>query len=1054
MIFRLLFALVVGLSWVVNVRAAENKADLKVAVIDLGGHENLQLVLQDRLTHMEGLIVLDRQDLKGLSSTLLSQDLFSPENITRSGSMLGANGILFLSGTPESVRATLVAVEPGLILASFIQSDPKQKLEGLVQTVLNRFFPAFEKLKNIQRRQITPVSLLGLYCDESSTNSRSVEKQINIQLAHSLINRPNMAVLDRWNLSQTRWDKTLANTQAPFWDGSALIDGSIRQDHNLLLVNIRIRRQANEKGLTFSASGSETNIEEIVDSLGDFICKSLKLSNDHSDWDRMKEANEYARMGEWAFQQQLYEQCVDSFETAYALGYKSLMAWYMLRTSYENVAVAKANSGDAHAAITFAIRGLDSFSEHLRRKEEMTRTNEKGEIIDCDTAGLTLISPNWEGDLFRGYVRVLRTIKNNSWHLTYPVETKLLRHLFRENWRNYVASLSKVAPSACCVSISFFKDIPYWTETPEESIETYRAVFKDESPNEKCPWSPHFCVRILGVARDKSAPWLIAWKPEDESRLDRLWRGFAEELLNSKNIGNQADGLMLRFNTLQTEQERIASMPQIVQFLWDHRVEFADYKIPPYTYGFSSIIGGYSKTCDKECRDILFRYVEYFIKNANCLDRFSLGGLDATWDDSQSGLLLSAARFRIQSGNCYKPDMDEFVGRILGNHPNLNLAELAQNRKGSLEVRRSYSGKSSTSEFGKNVKFISIQLIGQKAGAIWFKEIYDNPISSMIVRFDAITKTISRIPTPWDKNNFGCKNVAIDSLGIYVLEAQKLWTYKNNQQAWSSKDVPKHSYASIALNDGYIVACFSDEDNGLLKFDFEKGTVETLINSRRKEAQNNLDGTSFGQPCGVFFDQQKRLHLLTQYPNYLYALQDDKKTWEYVNAPVVYSTWKKKPLPQQLGMSSCKTDDNGSLVFGGGDLMYFPNAEGHAQYLLGFERVNPRWMIPFKHGIGGLFSSATLGGTNLWLVIRDESPGQYCLVCFEIGKAKPVVIPLLFMQDNQPVVRLNINEMVVTSSDLYFIDTFFGIWELSFQDIKTYVQNNPQLSETSARYFR
>jgi hypothetical protein len=206
---------------------------VRVAVAGDSSLTNLEDVTISDLSNRAELTVLDRADLDKLGYEQEIQSVLNSQDFT-SVQILPADGLVLLRAVTEKgktgVFARLVAVQTGVVLREVALPDGANPLSQ-AQALDKEFAPYWSKLAAIRKGNVTALSLLGLRFDIDAPDRRELERNFNILLASRLSAEPDTVVLERWRLNDAIFEKALAaQTSLPFWTGSSLIDGGLREN--------------------------------------------------------------------------------------------------------------------------------------------------------------------------------------------------------------------------------------------------------------------------------------------------------------------------------------------------------------------------------------------------------------------------------------------------------------------------------------------------------------------------------------------------------------------------------------------------------------------------------------------------------------------------------------------------------------------------------------------------------------------------------------------------------------------------------------------------------
>lgn len=339
-------------------------ADLLAA--DLSGEPGVSLVERADLD----LIVREQ----GLMAESKSPDL------VRLGSLIGAQGVVFLSRDGTDVVVQLVAVQPGVIIGSYNYPLREKDLEWhlLLALWIVRELPRL----SVAQGDAIAVSVAGIRSSFTDPASLSMERDLKRLLLSRLAAEPRVFVLDRERMRVLAQEKFLdASVNEPFWASGYIVEGLINPNgvaegttELFLTVN-----RAGMPSANYSVVRESRDTQGLVNDAVDKLMIGLQGEKTSIVWDPRREAEVYYEEAKWAQQWGLLTRMQEALEAAWALGLKSQECGLLRAQSYLLAASPPGGRNDAAYPQEFtrlalpspthihnALRGLDSLEEFLR----------------------------------------------------------------------------------------------------------------------------------------------------------------------------------------------------------------------------------------------------------------------------------------------------------------------------------------------------------------------------------------------------------------------------------------------------------------------------------------------------------------------------------------------------------------------------------------------------------------------------------------------------------------------------------------------------------------
>ena len=283
-------------------------ADLLTA--KLSGDDKIQLLERDQIEK-----VYQEQSLSAANQDYL-----------KLGRILGADGLLLLNvaRTPEGTKLTarLIAVKPGVILADgnfpWSMKDPTQWSEPAT-AYLDSFLPKLSVLPN----DAIPLSVVNLRSAINSVDGVETERQLKQLIIQRLSQEPRFFVLERQKMQLLGDEKKLKADDSAFWDGSYLLEGTVDQNGyspNTITINARLTPPKGGGMILMEASGSRTNLAEVINQLAAKITDALKINSQVKPWNASDEAAQFFEEAKWALRWGTLSEAQAAADSAWALG--------------------------------------------------------------------------------------------------------------------------------------------------------------------------------------------------------------------------------------------------------------------------------------------------------------------------------------------------------------------------------------------------------------------------------------------------------------------------------------------------------------------------------------------------------------------------------------------------------------------------------------------------------------------------------------------------------------------------------------------------------------
>lgn len=564
-------------------------------------------VLTAELSKNDRLQLLERAEIErvyreqGLSA--------GNKNYLKLGQILGADGLLLLEsvteGTNQFLNTGLIAVKPGVVLVAEKYPSPNKDLAGWTPIYVKHLNGPLTKLTVLTKDAI-PISVVNLRSAVSSQEALETERQLKLLAIQRLSQERQLFVLERQRMKLLGEEKELKGDDSAFWNGSYLLEGVVDQNgysKETVTINAKLTPPKGGTPVLIEASGSRTNLAEIINQLAAKIIATLKVKPTVKEWSTADEAQQFFEEANWALRWGIFKEAQAAADSAWALGKRDLncatvrVQAYMAQinmggfteipctnpNNLQNVTNAAcsialpnrplglilseqvwrpnttivfafANRYPDNTNIDRAIRALESYDEFSRAMPQNELKPDSG-WYRLGIANLTTAS------------RVLQHFHFiPSSQKTAPEKLSHLRSLTRRvaEWISscpairdtYSQNLITGEPPPTLTD-DIFHPFPenifsceviwgcFWQERPEDCTVLYRKLMTGPAF-----WKIHDRLWFRDIL---TLPCVTGWSDEDRKRIPIVWNNFMQELKNSTNRFLQIEGVAPTLNVEMLE---------------------------------------------------------------------------------------------------------------------------------------------------------------------------------------------------------------------------------------------------------------------------------------------------------------------------------------------------------------------------------------------------------------------------------------------------------------------------------------------------------------------
>jgi len=814
------------------------------------------------LAKLPGVVVLERAEITKIAKEETLAAAARDDSWTSLGQLLHADALLIVSrndlfGTPLGM-ARLVAVQPGVVVDSATLAPEPASLPSEAARIVGQFGPLLSKLDSLDVGSAVKVSLLGLHFDANSPMATGSERVLNALLADRLTHRPHILVLERWNLDAAAWEKGIEpETPSPFWTGSCLVDGRIAEQGSNLQIELRLRLADEDKPILISVTQPANQVAELADALAGQIAAALGVRDGAaaSSWDRKEEALNETLLAHWALGNHLYPDAFAAVATANALCPRTpdielLRLESETQLAFPHPPLINMNGWTPYNA---ARDGVPTPAQCVAAQAALDHLETLWPLCADD--------PVFKPAAGRFYLQAMYTVQqvsrllaaihdDKSWHED-AVGLGDLRQGVRDNV-DRLLQLDLGHQSYAYVRLSPY--IPYWFETPEETVAFYRRLLQlPGNPAFPFPW--RYPLARGSIYR----PWLVGWHGEDPAKLTATWNAFLETLQASSSLQDQVAGWAWKINSAPYA-ERAALLPVLADFAWKNRAEIARADSTTDLSPIGDTLSDYlwqGANQDPSIQKLATDLLPYLFQantwiRPRTLYAFGLVAVRAAPQEKEKLASQFAAYRTAMAGSPFldassKQELDAVTGAVFGAAP----AETA----GAAETHFSAHFLDLA---GADGVAATVRDPVAADGHFWF---IDAKLRR-IVCWDPVGNIEASIP--YDPAMAGAGlDLAVGSRYLFIQVSQQIWEYDRSTQLWTHLDLPLARYAPATTGAHaallYWQPTGEKENGGLLALDPAAHTTETVLSARSNPPRNELDGLPESRGMSLHLTEDGRI---------------------------------------------------------------------------------------------------------------------------------------------------------------------------------------------------
>jgi hypothetical protein len=961
------------------------------------------------------------------------------------GKILNADGLLLMEivkqGSNQFLGVHLVAAKPGVLLSSERFSWPLEEPLPWANGISDHLKWFLPKLTVLTQDAI-PLSVVNFRSAVQSPAGRQLEHQLTLLFNERLSREKQIFVLERRKMQFLSTEKELAALDnSAFWEGAYLLDGTIDRDgYSQANITLHVRMIPPKGGvpLQMNVSCSRTNLSEALNQLTAAVLAHLKLTQTPTSWNPADEAEQYYEDAKWAFRWHLHQQAQTASETAWALGGRTKDLALLRIRAYTDSILPAEDTGIAGIQIP-AVPDPSKLQPAMRALE----------LFCNETARSTALNPALDVEQYDLGVKTLRTASRLLEGFYYKAEmrrgyeTKLaeLRSLARQTAARLKAGkpaelkLTPKWPSEASTASQDLEDLIWqengvWQDTPEDALPAFTELLEND-------FHPTFLPRIVG------------WSWPDRKRVPHILKDFVAQLCASTNPLLRLEGHYLEL--VRTPDDVEGGLDTVEQKLlaeiWSQQ------RIVLNNPGAFSLMARaeavltqkkyYGRDLNKRLEDPPLTALMHRLR------REYLGSY-TNYDRRQFYAVVRERAAFCSRGEAAEliPLVEEFRNRTKTNDFEFKITVSAlQFVAGTNAVAATRPNRVRNqavvwpTEHPLGVDFIEWKFKGEgeirpqemiiRDGELWcwaFRY-QEDPLVSFFdssrsfFKVNPATGLGVEIPfppqlAPVRYQRAGSSFEVMDG-SLYASAPNRLLRYRLQEQRWEEIPVPVEGQAKII---GLNARLYLTTEAGLLELDPKSNSVQVLVSSRRRPAENELDGAwSDSVPPFVRSDGQ----LGVRVANGLFSFDPRSRKWSgNVEFP--------KPSDRWIELFSGEGVHLLPIApYRKRELIAYWNDQTRPELLL--EQRNPRaaktttnepsygpprwkWPEPFRLDMPYFFAEAK----SLWMVhpralpwVSEGNPGaepiafqdtrHATLLSFTPERSECLQTPLTIRKDGQPI---------------------------------------------------
>lgn len=342
-----------ALVWLSTRAAQAAEMPIKLAIIaEAADFARVADLLTVELSAQPQVQVLERAQLERIYRE--QQLAAANRDYVKLGQLVGADGLLLLGkigdGTNGFIGVRLVAVKPGVVLWAERFGWPLQNSAAWASDFVPHLRAFWPKLRVLPQDAV-PLSVVNLRATVQSAEARGLERQLTLLTLERLSREPQLFLTERHRMHSLATEKEWAGwDESAFWDGSFLLDGTLDKagySPDTITISARLVPPKGGAPLQIEASGSRTDLSQVINQLAIQVLQHLKPGVTNVAWNAVDEAEQFYAEAQWALKWNLSPQAQAAAESAWALGKQTPeSARLVIRAYVENLPDRGINGSD------------------------------------------------------------------------------------------------------------------------------------------------------------------------------------------------------------------------------------------------------------------------------------------------------------------------------------------------------------------------------------------------------------------------------------------------------------------------------------------------------------------------------------------------------------------------------------------------------------------------------------------------------------------------------------------------------------------------------------
>lgn len=582
------------------IQAQSPAATVKVAVLGEAPTQELADLLMVELGRHEACQLVERAELSRLAGEAAVQQASSASRPVALARLAGADVLVFLElketePNRNAVAVKLVGAKDGRIRRIVwmpVDGDPATSAR-LAAGQLIPMLPSLAPGRADESRGIA-VSLLGLRAQVPDTALVELETNLNALLAHRLAAQPGVVVLERWRMDDLAFEHNLAKAAAnEYATGERLVSGSLKQTGGTIGVRLLVRRGEGDPGVASDMEAPVSQLPELVERLAGKIA-GVTVGGVAS-WKPQAEARTYGELGEWLLKHGLWRQSAQAFESAVALGGRSLPTLIARAHAYSLCAYPDdlRASSSTDGGYRQGVLTLESMGYRLESATKAVHA--AADIAHREMGAAEPVRPGMETppllgrQVLRAALCTLRGAHEFNVHIKYETQVTALRAAMQR-----LVGVLDGGPMRQDIFYQLNKAsyAAYWCATPADTLAYYRKVLAPGFGRDllKAGWDKSLRRTLSGDSQrhgpmldqpldnavftdrmQRGTERLIDWEAPDQSSVLPLWRSFLDSMQASTSPRDQADGLGFQMKSHCLPASRMKDLELAVVLFSRHR---------------------------------------------------------------------------------------------------------------------------------------------------------------------------------------------------------------------------------------------------------------------------------------------------------------------------------------------------------------------------------------------------------------------------------------------------------------------------------------------------